>query len=164
MEDERLRKLRVIADYQFGRGVGRVLFPDSCKFVLSTSGGIRQIIDNGVRIATLKPDTGFFTLSIEGARRVKEVLPFPKMRVVVMNEVSEFIAQGRSVFAKHVVDVDEEIRANDEVIVVNQRDELLATGKALLSAIEMLEMKRGVAVKVRQGIKNDRGGQEKRDS
>mgnify|MGYP003878085871 CR=1 FL=1 len=145
--------LRVIADYQFGKGVGKVLFPDTCSFMLSSSGRIRQVFDNGIRIATLKPDSGWFTLSIEGARRVKEALSFPKMRVVVIDEVSEFIASGKSVFAKHVVEVDEEIRANDEVVVVNTADELLATGKALLSAFEMLEMERGVAVKVRQGVK-----------
>uniref|UniRef100_A0A7C3MAU5 Pseudouridine synthase n=1 Tax=Archaeoglobus fulgidus TaxID=2234 RepID=A0A7C3MAU5_ARCFL len=153
MEDENLRMLRVIADYQFGKGVGKVLFPDTCSFMLSSSGRIRQVFDNGIRIATLKPDSGWFTLSIEGARRVKEALSFPKMRVVVIDEVSEFIASGKSVFAKHVVEVDEEIRANDEVVVVNTADELLATGKALLSAFEMLEMERGVAVKVRQGVK-----------
>ncbi|MDI3498000.1 PUA domain-containing protein [Archaeoglobus sp.] len=153
MEDENLRMLRVIADYQFGRGVGRVLFPDTCKFILSSSGRVRQVVDGGVRIATLKPDSGWFTLSIEGARRVKEALPFPKMRVVVMDEVSDFIAAGKSVFAKHVVEVDEEIRANDEVVVVNTADELLATGRAVLSAFEMLEIERGMAVKVRQGVK-----------
>ncbi len=153
MEDENLRMLRVIADYQFGKGVGRKLFPDTCKFILSSSGRVRQVVDGGIRIATLKPDSGWFTLSIEGARRVKEALPFPKMRVVVMDEVSDFIAEGKSVFAKHVVDVDEEIRANDEVVVVNTADELLATGRAVLSAFEMLEMERGMAVKVRQGVK-----------
>lgn len=152
MEDN-LRMLRVIADYQFGRRVGRALFPDSCKFILSSTGRVRQVVDGGVRIATLKPDSGLLTLSIEGARRVKEALPFPKMRVVVMDEVSEFIAKGKSVFAKHVVQVDEEIRANDEVVVVNTKDELLATGRAVLSAFEMLEMERGMAVKVRQGVR-----------
>ncbi|MEM0332332.1 MAG: pseudouridine synthase, partial [Archaeoglobaceae archaeon] len=35
----------------------------------------------------------------------------------------------------------------------NTKDELLATGQALLSAFEMLEMDRGMAVKVRQGAK-----------
>lgn len=64
-----------------------------------------------------------------------------------------FIAAGKSVFAKHVVEVDEEIRANDEVVVVNTADKLLATGRAVLSAFEMLEMERGMAVKVRQGVK-----------
>ncbi|WP_202318381.1 PUA domain-containing protein [Archaeoglobus neptunius] len=151
--DVNLRTVRMIADYQFGKGAGKALFPDSVKFILSTTGRVRQITDNGLRIATLKADSGWFTLSIEGARRLHRSLPYPRMRVVVLDEVSDFIAKGKSVFAKHVVEVDEDIRANDEVIVVNTKDELLATGRAVLSAFEMLEMERGMAVKVRQGVK-----------
>lgn len=150
---DNLRIVRVIADYQFGHGAGLALFPETCEFLLSKNGKIRQIIDGGKRIATLKADTGLLSLSIEGARRLHAAFPFPKLRVVVANEVSEFIAEGKSVFAKHVVAVDEKIRANDEILVVNEKDELLATGKALLSAFEMLKLKRGVAVKVRQGIR-----------
>ena len=156
MEDN-LKMVRMIADYQFGSGAGKILFPENCKFVFSPSSGrIRQILDaNGVRIATLKADTGLFTLSILGAKKIHEFFEYPKMRVVVLNDVSEFIAEGKNVFAKHVVEVDDKIRANDEVIVVNQKDDLLATGKCILSAIEMLEMSRGVAVSVRQGVKRN---------
>lgn len=144
--------IRMIADYQFGRGAGKVLFPETCRFIISSTGRVRQIMDNKERIATLKADSGWFTLSIEGAKRLHSFFPYPKLRVVVMDEVSEFIARGKSVFAKHVVDADRNIRANDEIIVVNTEDELLATGKAVLSAFEMLEMQRGMAVKVRQGV------------
>ena len=49
--------------------------------------------------------------------------------------------------------MDRSIRANDEVLVVDEDDNLLATGKAILSAKEMLEFDRGMAVMVRQGIK-----------
>ncbi len=152
MEDN-LRMVRRIADYQFGRGAGKVLFPDSCRFILSTTGKVRQIVDGGVRIATMKADSGWFTLSIEGARRLHSFFKYPKLRVVVDDRVSEFITSGRSVFAKHVVEVDDKIRANDEVIVVDTKDNLLATGKAILSAFEMIEMTRGAAVKVRQSVR-----------
>ncbi len=154
VEERLLKMVRVIADYQFGRGAGKVLFPDSCKFVLSpTTGKVRQIKDGGVRIATLKAETGLFTLSIEGARRLHSYFDYPKLRVVVLKDVADFIARGRSVFAKHVVDVDENVRANDEVLVVDEDDKLLATGKAILSAKEMMEFQRGVAVTVRQGVR-----------
>ncbi len=145
--------VRRIADYQFGRGAGKVLFPDTCKFILSTTGKVRQIVDGGVRIATMKADSGWFTLSIEGARRLHSFFKYPKLRVVVDDRVSEFIASGKSVFAKHVIEVDDRIRANDEVIVVDTKDNLLATGRAVLSAFEMIEMTRGVAVKVRQSVR-----------
>lgn len=152
--ESNLKLIRAIADYQFGRGAGRALFPETCKFIMSSTGRIRQIVDGDMRIATIKPETGLLTISVEGARRLHRLFPYPKLRVVVMNEVSEFIAEGRSVFAKHVVDVDDEIRPNDEVIVVNEEDELLATGKAVLSAKEMLEMRRGVAVSIRYSLKD----------
>ncbi|WP_457591719.1 PUA domain-containing protein [Geoglobus sp.] len=154
MEDRYLRIVRVMADYQFGEGAGGVLFPDSCRFIISPkTGKIRQVVDGDVRIATVKPDSGLLSISVEGARRLKNLFPYPKLRVVVDSRVSEFIAKGKNVFAKHVVDVDSSVRANDEVIVVSEEDELLATGKAVLSAFEMLEFERGVAVSVRQGVK-----------
>ncbi|ADB57331.1 PUA domain-containing protein [Archaeoglobus profundus] len=154
VEEKLLKMVRVIADYQFGRGAGKALFPDKCKFVLSpTTGKVRQIKYEGVRLATLKADTGLFTLSIEGAKRLHRAFDYPKLRVVVLKDVAEFIAKGRNVFAKHVVNVDESIRANDEVLVVDEDDNLLATGRAVLSAREMMEFDRGMAVMVRQGIK-----------
>lgn len=149
--ENRLKSVRMIADYQFGKGAGKILFPDSCEFILSTKGRIRQVLD-GVRIATVKADSGWLTISIEGAKRLHSFFPFPKLRVVVMNEVSEFIKAGGNVFAKHVVNVDDSIRANDEVLVVDENDNLLATGKAVLCAKEMIEMKRGMAVSVRWGV------------
>lgn len=153
MEDRYLRMVRVLADYQFGKGAGKALFPDSCEFIISPkTGKIRQVVDNGTRIATIKPESGWLSISIEGARRLKGTFPFPELRVVVDSRVSEFIAKGKNVFAKHVVKVDEKIRAEDEVIVVDEEDNLLATGKAVLSALEMLAFSRGVAVDVRQGV------------
>ena len=59
-------------------------------------------------------------------------------------------------FAKHVVKVDPEILPEDEVIVVSEEDELLAVGKAKLSAEYMLAFQRGIAVKTRHGIKKEK--------
>jgi uncharacterized protein with predicted RNA binding PUA domain len=158
MENE-LKTVRVMADYQFGSGAGKVLFPESCEFILSTKGRVRQVID-GVRIATVKADSGWLTISIEGAIRLHSLFHYPKLRTVVLNDVSEFIKEGGNVFSKHVVDVDSLIRAYDEVLVVDEDDNLLATGKAVLSAKEMLEMKRGMAVSVRWGINKKNEGVE----
>ncbi|HDN66033.1 MAG TPA: pseudouridine synthase, partial [Methanosarcinales archaeon] len=42
--DAHLRKARIVADYQFGRGAGYSLFPDDVSFRLSTTGRIRQVL------------------------------------------------------------------------------------------------------------------------
>lgn len=152
-----LIKARIIADFQFGKGAGEILFPDNVDFVLSRTGRISQIKENEKRIATLRSFDGLLTLSIEGAQRLHRSLKYPSLRVVMNEESSEFIRKGGTAFCKHVLDADPAIRAYDEVIVVDERDRLLATGKAMLAGEELKSFKHGVAVKVRYGIKkNDR--------
>jgi len=51
-----------------------------------------------------------------------------------------------------VIRADGEIRPGEEVIVTNEKDEVLAVGRALLRGKEMLSFKRGVAVKTRRGV------------
>lgn len=75
----------------------------------------------------------------------------PRLWVKVQEEAAPFIAEGKSLFAKHVMDADEEILPHEEVIVINEENEVLAVGKALLSGREMKAFKRGVAVRVRRG-------------
>jgi archaeosine-15-forming tRNA-guanine transglycosylase len=41
----------------------------------------------------------------------------------------------------------------DEVMVVDKNDELVAVGRAILTRDEMLAMKKGLAVKVREGVR-----------
>ncbi len=147
-----LYKIRRMADYQFGTGVGEILFPCDITIEKSKSTGrIRRIYHQGKLIATIRASDGFIALSIEGARRLIKQLPKPKLRVVVKKEASKFIRKGRNVFAKHVVEVDPEIRSGSEVIVVDEEDNLLAVGRAVLSSVEMMSFKRGVAVRVRRG-------------
>ena len=74
-------------------------------------------------------------------------------RVTVMQETAEFPKKGLNAFAKFVVDADKNIRAGMEVLVVDEKDTLLAEGQALLSAREMKEFNSGIAVRVRRGFK-----------
>ncbi len=153
-QNSALRRVRTIADYQFGRGAGSGLFPDDCTFTRSTTGRIRQIQREGVRLATIRAQDGRLTLSIEGARRLHRTLPFPAYRVTIQADVAEFPRKGKNVFARHVTAADREIHSGDEVLVVTGDDDLLATGAAVLSGDEMLHFKYGVAVKVRQGCES----------
>lgn len=117
----------------------------------SSTGRVRQILFNGERLATLRAQDGRLTLSIAGGRRLQRALPFPLFRVVVKEEVAAFIAEGRSTFARHVIGADPSIRAGDEVLVVDGKDDLIATGSAVLSGEEVMKFNYGVAVKVREG-------------
>ncbi len=147
-----LKRIRTIADYQFGKGAGEMLFPDSVEFQLSTTRRVRQILLDNNRLATIRAQDGMLTLSIAGARKLHEFIPSPGHRVVVNSDAAPFVAKGKNAFAKHVVAVDTDIRAGQEVLVVDENDNLLATGKAVLCAIEMLAFKKGMAVDVRSGV------------
>lgn len=151
MEDA-LRRIRSVADYQFGKGVGTALFSQNVKIVLSRrTGRIRYVYLEGKRLGTMRPTDGFFSLSIEGAERIVHNRKHAKCFVVVQSDVVKFIAEGGDVFAAHVVRADDEVRAKDEVIVLDAENKVLAVGRAVLSGEEMKAFKRGVAVKVRRG-------------
>ncbi|PSQ11493.1 pseudouridine synthase [Halobacteriales archaeon QS_5_70_15] len=55
-------------------------------------------------------------------------------------------------FAKFVADVDPAIRPGDEVLVVHERGDLLAVGRAELPGGAMRDFGTGMAVKTREGI------------
>lgn len=150
--DQLIRKIRCIADYQFGRGIGSVLFPDNVDILFSKrTGRIRYVYLNDRLLATLRPSDGLFSLTIEGARRILENGRADSMIVKVSNEVSEFIKAGRNVFARHVVEASDRILPQEEVIVTDERGEILAVGRAILTGREMKIFKCGVAVQVRRG-------------
>jgi predicted RNA-binding protein (TIGR00451 family) len=147
-----LQKIRSIADYQFGRDAGRKLFPNEVRILYSNrTGRIRHIYLGEKMLATLRPTDGLFSLTITGAKQIME-LAKPRLWVRIQEEAEPFVAKGKSVFAKHVIDADEEIRPQEEVIVINKQGEVLAVGRAMLSGKEMKTFKRGVAVRVRRGI------------
>jgi 7-cyano-7-deazaguanine tRNA-ribosyltransferase len=153
-----LNRIVCIADYQFGNGSGRALFNGNIKIVKSKkTGKIRHVyVDGGDGnverlIVTLRASDGVFVLSSEGARRLHQYLPYPKNRVVVNQEAEPFAREGKSIFAKFVINCDIDIQAKEEVLIVNENDQLLAFGKSMLNGREITDFNTGQAVKTRKG-------------
>lgn len=145
-------RIRSVADYQFGRGVGKKLFSANVEVAFSKrTGRIRYVYLGSCRLATMRPTDGLFSLSIAGAHRIVERAGSAKCFAVVRDDVSKFVAEGSDVFAAHVIQADDKIRAKDEVIVVGKDRKVLAVGRATLCGKEIMSFKRGVAVKVRHG-------------
>ncbi|WNY29228.1 hypothetical protein MmiEs2_14530 [Methanimicrococcus stummii] len=151
-QEARLKRVRMMADYQFGKGAGAVLFDDNASFQLSKTKRIRQVHSNGVRIATVRAKDGFFTLSMEGARRLHAYLKAPAMRVSVVDDAAPFVAKGKTAFCKHIFSIDPDIRAMEEILVTDKDDKLLATGQLVLSPAEIMHSSQGAAVLVRGGV------------
>jgi len=151
-----LRKLRGIANYQFGKHLGNLLFKGSVQVTKSRkTNKMRLIFRDGRHISTLRARDGFLALTTDGAAIILRSIRQPPNLVEVRGEVGEFIRAGRNVFAKHVVRADPLIRPQDEVIVVDEKRKLLAVGRAALSGSDMIQFKRGVAVKTRRGVGPD---------
>jgi len=148
-----LHKIRSIADYQLGKDAGKALFPDSVHVAFSRrTGKIRHIYLKNELLATLRPTDGMFSLTVAGAKKLFRGSKSRRLWVKVQKDAEPFIAKGKSVFAKHVVDADNNIRPQEEVVVIGENKQVLAVGKAVLTGKEMRAFKRGVAVKVRRGV------------
>ncbi len=145
-----LARLRAVADYLFDSGVGGKLFPKGIK-VRKTRGRIRQVWLKKDQICTIRASDNFIILNRKGVEILHKNLKAPRLRVVVNEDAAPFVARGKTLFAKHVVAADREIRPAEEVMIVDGNDNLLASGKAILTGEEMLAFKRGEAVRVRRG-------------
>jgi uncharacterized protein with predicted RNA binding PUA domain len=149
-----LRQIRGISDYQFGKEITDILFDDINQISFersSKTNKIKYVFYQNHLLLILRPTNGFFTLSFFSAKKIIENTLVPKLRVVVLSEISEFIKKGRNVFCKHVVDIDNTLRPLDEVIVVNQDDELLAIGKLKVPVPYIKDFSVGIAINIRKG-------------
>ena len=139
--------IRVVADYQFGVGVGKLLIPENARLQGHKELGIR-IQYAGKHLMTFRASIGFFTLSVEAARRI-----FGSTNNIVKFEGESI--RGTTIFSNAIKQADHEIRINDEVIVVDTNNEIIATGVAYLPGELLIAMPRGLGVKIRQKVKKN---------
>ena len=152
-----LRKIKGISDYQFGIDITDILFDESEKIRIERSKNTKKIryiyYKNNLMLA-LRPTNGLFTLSLFSAKKIIENTQAPRLRAIILTEVSDFIRKGRNVFCKHIVNIDNNLRTLDEVIVVNQNDELLGIGRLKIPIPYIKTFKSGIAVNIRKGVQS----------
>lgn len=152
-----LEKLRAIADYQFGYGAGAALFPDESKVEYSkNTGRPRHVFLGDILLANYRPNDALFTITIAGAERIIEGVEDFDQRVVVVDDVIEFIEQGKNLFSRHVKEVGVGIKPGQEAIILDSEGKVAAVGKVILTRDEMKRFKTGVAIKTRRGRKRHR--------
>ena len=71
--------------------------------------------------------------------------------MVVNKDAEPFAREGKSIFAKFVINCDIDIHAKEEVLIVNEEDQFLAFGKSILNGKEILDFNTGQAIKTRKG-------------
>ena len=151
-----LLDLKGLLNFQFGYPAGDIVGEGVFVRLSKRTGKIREVYDEETLLGILRMD-GLFIPSVYCAELLKNVLDYPGKRVVVGDdEVISFIRAGRSVFAKFVEDCDPEIRPKEEVLIVDRSDRLVGVGTSLLSADELLSFDRGVGVKTRSTIREEK--------
>ena len=148
-----LQKIMAVADMQFGKGAGKALFDGDIKIIKSRkTGKIRNVYCDGKHVVSMRATDGFFTLKAAGAKLLHELFKAPKLRVVVEDDAVPFIREGKNVFAKFVIECDDELRPYDEALIVDSKDELIAVGQCRMNREEMLSFESGMAAKTRESI------------
>lgn len=155
MQDWNVDRVQTILDYQFGKGIGKILTKGETDLVVSRkTKRLRNLLLNGEHVASLSHRRGMFILQKKGAELIHKSSKSPKFRVIVDADTAEFNRKGKSVFCKFIEDIDSDLRCMDECIVVTPDDQLIAFGKLLVSPKELGLGQQGMAVRVRSGIKS----------
>jgi uncharacterized protein with predicted RNA binding PUA domain len=146
------RRLAIMVDYLYGKGVSRVLPNKGIRLVYSRKSGRVKLVFIGEKLfATVKPN-GSMALSLYAASILVRSRRFLDNCVVVSDDATEFVRGGKSVFCKFVLKAGKNIRPKSEVVVLDGRGKVLGVGLAVLAGIYMAQFKTGVAAKVREGF------------
>ncbi len=148
--DER-RRLSLMFDYVFGRGVSGALPKSGLKPVYSRkSGRIKGVLHDGRIFATVKT-SGAIALSVYGASHMVRSRTFLRNCVVVKDDAVEFVKEGKSVFCKYVESAGKDVLPRSEVAVLDRGGRVIGVGRAIIAGRYMQLFYSGVAVKVRRG-------------
>ena len=157
-ETDEIEYLKNIASYQFSYKIASCLFPDNNVFLIQkslTTNRIRNVLTEDKKLyLVLRAQDNLFSLTDISGNIIKNCSSPPSFRFIIRSDVAEFIREGRNAFCKFVVDADKNIRAGDEVLLVDENDNLIGIGRAKVSGEEVKQYKRGLAVIVKRGIKN----------
>jgi len=145
------RRLSIMVDYLFGKGVARALPKQDMRFVYSRKSGRVKLVFHGERLfATVKPN-GAMALSLHGAELLAKSPKFRENCVTVADGTADFVQGGRSVFCKFVTFAGKNILPRSEVAVLDSKGSVLGVGMAVMSGKFMKQFKSGAAVKIRAG-------------
>uniref|UniRef100_A0A7J3X6J2 Pseudouridine synthase n=1 Tax=Thermofilum pendens TaxID=2269 RepID=A0A7J3X6J2_THEPE len=146
-----LKQIITVVKYLYGIDISFLLKSrEVCVSRSPATGRLRHVYLDGVLVMSLRSCDGFLVFTPAGWKTLREA-SLRLREVVVSADVARFVAEGKSLFSKHVEAADPEILPGDEVCVVSD-DRIVAVGKAILPGKDMGIIRRGRAVKIRRGV------------
>ncbi len=144
---------------------------ESTEFVVNKHGRIKNVLSTtGHHLASFRLGDGGLSLTNAGAIELfaRRKHPIPKSLtdsaiseysgkglavVVVDNDAEVFIRKGRNVFHGFIKACDPWLRPGEPCLICNEAGELIGHGVPTSTSNEVRVMKKGIAVKTRDGIK-----------
>jgi conserved protein with predicted RNA binding PUA domain len=118
------------------------------------TGRLRSFGSKDTLYGTFRPDGGI-ALTISGAAILLSIKNFSQNVTIPESEAVPFIEDSKSLFSKHVYWMGQNIRVGSEVVIVDKDSRILGVGKSCVDSLyPKSNTARGVAVKVREGLKS----------
>ena len=157
-------KISCHIDALFGSNVSKALPPNIEPEFSRRTGRIKNFGIEGRLVATLRTDGGL-ALTIFGAQYLLERSEaFIENCVVPKEESIPFVSEGRSLFCRHVEHCGSNVMPGSDVAIIDRgQRRVIAVGASLLPARLMRQFDRGVAVKVREGMRSRQKGSSSSD-
>ena len=148
-----LPKLFAHLDALFGTGVSGAVEGKEISVEFSRrTGRVKNFSIGGQLAGTLRTDGGI-AITVHGARLLYSSPQFRESCIVPTDEAIPFVSEGRSLFCKHVQRCGSNVNAGSDVAILDPHDDIIAVGVAILSSNSMRAYGKGVAVRIREGIK-----------
>ena len=139
---DRRECVKSILRFQFGKEVADRIMDDDTYAIGKYP--YWKLLRNKVQLGMISEERGMFSLTLDGARILAEC-------GYATVDMMDFDLKG-NLFAVGVTSADPRIRIGDEAVVL-KNGEPVAVGVAMMSGKEMVDLKRGIAVKVRHKLK-----------
>ena len=134
--NQKMERFTKIAEYQFGSWISKYM--DGCKIVKNYNS--EMLVKDGKPVLVFNEMLGKFTINKQSAPWFLENGKF-------LVEIDNFKPTA-NIYAVGVLNTTDEVRQEDEV-VLHHAGELKGVGIAKMPARAMIDLKKGVAVKVR---------------
>ncbi len=152
-----IKVLRDLILYQYGAESIKIFnYLDISRMKMcysASTGRLRGVVYDDKILATIRASDFTLIPHLPLGILLHRVFPYPKWRIVIVNEIVEdLLNEGYTVFSRHIIDGDPRIRPYDEIIIVDEDDELIAVGRALVDYETMITSTYGSAVQIREKV------------
>ncbi|MFA7149891.1 MAG: phosphoadenosine phosphosulfate reductase family protein [Candidatus Methanomethylophilaceae archaeon] len=145
--------IKSLADKQFGEYSGDALLPEGHVVLLNKAPSLDrmdEIVVDGKTVASIRYDLGkgwILLNRMQSAMRISKTMT--KGFVICDPSAVPFVQESKNLMAPGVIGAHPNVKNGDEVVIITADHNAIATGIARMSATEMVEGQRGLAVKTK---------------